>query len=259
MNLATLLRLERPIAVIDLESTGVLVTMDRIVQIALTIHYPHREPIPWVQLINPGLPILNAAIHRITDERVAEAPFFKQVAPALAPKLTNLDFAGYNVTFDLKLLRAEMQRAGVAWEWETPDIKVIDAQRIYQIKSPRTLSAAYDEYCGGDLEGAHDAGVDVRATEAVLAGQLTRHADLPRTVKELGDLCYPPSKDGLDRAGKLVWRGGEACIGFGKHAGKPLKTVEKNYLEWILKNEFPADLTAIVEAALRGTFPTSEM
>jgi len=168
--------------------------------------------------------------------------------------LTGIDFCGYNVLFDLKMLRAEMLRAGVTWTYE--GAAVVDAHRIYQILEPRDLTSAYARYVGRPREDAHDAGVDVRDTEEVLAGQLAAAPHLPRTVAELAALCWPRDPNAVDVAGKIMWRGGEACIAFGKHNGTSLKSVDKGYLQWVLKGDFAADTKRICEDALSGVYPT---
>jgi DNA polymerase-3 subunit epsilon len=257
MNLATVLTLTRPIAVCDLESTGVSPEQDRIVQIAITIHYPDKDPVPWTALVNPGVPIPAdaTAVHHITDAMVADAHPFKVMAGKLSKVLTTIDYAGFNVTFDLKMLRAEMLRSGVTWTYEGASI--IDAHRIYQILDPRDLTSAYEKYVGRKRSDAHDAGVDVRDTEAVLVGQLAAAPHLPRTVAELAALCWPRPADAVDQAGKIVWRAGVACIGFGKkYNGIALKNVDKGYFKWMLAGDFPADTKRICEDALSGVYPT---
>lgn len=254
-NLATLLTLTRPLAVLDLETTGTNTEQDRIVQIAITIHYPAKDPVPWKVLVNPGVPIPAeaTAVHHITDAMVKDAHTMKTMAPKLAKALSGLDFCGYNVTFDLRMLKAEMVRAGESWSYESAGI--IDAYRIEQLLFPRSLSSMYEKYVGKKLSDAHDASVDVEATEEVLAGQLRAYDQLPRTVAELNTYCWPKAADAVDAQRKFMWRGGEACIAFGKHTGTPLRQMDKGYLQWMLNNEFPADTKRIIEDALSGAYP----
>lgn len=267
VNLAQYLVLERPLAVLDLETTGFDETKDRICQISVTIHYLQRDPIHWESLVNPECPIMNAKeSHGITDDRVREAPTFRMMAAALAPKLLNVDIMGYNVDFDIKFLRAEMKRAGVDWAWKG---YTVDSYIIYRKKKAHNLTNAYLEYggengeplpAGTTLEGAHDAGVDVRATEIVLRGQLLRHSDLPKTVKELSQWCFPLKANAIDASGKFVWNDkGEPCIAFGKHAKNgpcPMRNVERNYWKFITDNDFPQDCKEIASAAMMGIYPT---
>jgi DNA polymerase III subunit epsilon len=257
VNLAAFLALERPLCVMDLETTGPALDRDRIIQVAITMHYPDQDPRRWWSYVDPEMAIPPEAtqVHKIADADIAGAPTWRELGPVLAPRLAGCDFCGYNVDFDLQFFRAECRRAGVDWDWEGR-AHVVDAKAIYFIKSPRDLSAAHREFVGCDFDGAHDAGADVAATEAVLAAQLSRYADLPRTVKALHAFCFPQKDGAVDRAGKIVWRNNEACIGFGKkHNGQPLRLVDRGYLEWMLNGEFPADTKAIVREALAGNYP----
>lgn len=272
-----ILQLERPLAVLDLETTGLNPDADRIVQIAITIHYPHRDSIAWSSLINPEVPIMNTGNHGITDVMIGSCykckrepathptvdcsefipvPKFKDIAPALAPKLTNVDIMGYNVKeFDVKFVRAEMKRAGVEWTW---DGFVIDPLHIYRMRKGHTLENCYKEYVDKNgFVGAHNAAVDVAATEAALIGQLNRYEDLPRTVKELSGFCFPHPENALDSTGKFVWAGSDAAFNFGKWRGRLLKDPEvRSYLHWIAnKGDFSDEVKSIAQDALDGQFP----
>jgi DNA polymerase-3 subunit epsilon len=152
----------------------------------------------------------------------------------------------------LKLLRAECKRAGVRWDFEDTDGRVIDPLRIYQTKHPRDLSAAYKEYVdAAGFDGAHDAEADVGATIAVLIGQLKRHEDLPRTVAELADFCFPARKGFADKTGKFSIRDGVHYFAFGKFKGQ-LATLQRGYLEWMMKGDFPKDAKEICAGLLGG-------
>ena len=255
-TLRELLNLTRKLAVLDLETTGKSTRQDRIVQIAITMHYPDRDAVRWKSLVNPGRSIPQAAtdVHHITDEMVKDAPLFKTMAEPLARHLTDVDLCGYNLaSYDLPLLREEMRRASVAWDWDANGSFVIDAHRIYQILYPRNLEAAYEEFTGKKVSGAHDAGNDVEATEETLIGQLTRFPQVPRTAAELYDFCFPKDPDALDRAGKIVWREGVACLAFGKRwNGSPLESVDKKYLHWMVSDDFPVDTKNVIRAFLAG-------
>jgi DNA polymerase-3 subunit epsilon len=271
VNLAHFLRLERPLTVVDLETTGFDPDKDRIIQISLTVHYPTREPIPYSTLINPGRPITNSAeSHKITDDMVQGYPTWEELGPMLAPKMINIDIMGYNVDFDIKFLRGQMKRIGVNWPWAG---HVVDAFEILKKVSPRTLANAYREYGGENgeplprdtkLEGAHNAAIDVAATELVLRGQLLRHTHLPRTVKELQDFCFPDKGDWIDSKGKFKFVDGVPCITFGKYVkntgGKPvpMKAVELNYWKFILGSDFEPEMKEIAAAALMGTYPIKQ-
>lgn len=256
INLAEALSLTRNLGVFDCESTGINPEQDRIVQIAITMHYPNKPPVSWQSYVNPTIPIPPEAtdIHHITDEMVASALPFAAMAPKLAKSLSNVDFAGFNVSFDLKLLQAEMNRSRQPWSYE--GAAILDAHRIYQINSPRTLSAAYREFCDKEPTGAHDAAYDVAITEEVLVAQLKAYPDIPRDVAALHTYCWPRPDNAIDRAGKIVWRGTDACLSFGKKFnGVPLRQVDRGYLQWILGQDFPKDTKRIVEDALSGAYP----
>lgn len=260
VNLADHITLYRPLCVIDVETTGPI-DGDRIIQIAITQHKPEGDPISWSSLINPGIRITpeSMEVHHITDEMVKEAHPFKFWAQSLADRvLRDCDYAGYNIHFDLKHIRYEMRRAGVNWNWETTDAVLVDAMRIYKLKEPRTLSAAHIRYVKDFLVNSHDAGADVAGTERVLAGQLQEYGDLPRTVDGLADFCWPQDSHFVDQSGKIHWRHGEACFGFGKHRGRKLQDIRKenpDYFTWIVEQDFPEDTKQIVRDAMQGVYP----
>lgn len=256
LNLATLLKLERPLGMFDLESTGTNPLTDRIVQIAITSHHPDKEPIAWKTLVNPGIPIPPGATatHGITNEMVAEAPRFREVALLLAPRMVNVDLGGHNVGFDIDLFRAECARADVPWKWEGHKICTLT---LWRRMRPMTLSAAYEEFGDGSkLDGAHQADVDVHASEVVLSGQLSRWAEVPRTVRELSEFMFPKNPNGIDPDGKIAWVNGVACITFGKHSGKELKDVPRDYYTWAIREgNFSDDVKQIFRGALAGVYP----
>jgi len=252
-----ILRLERNLAIIDLETTGLNPEVDRIIQIAVTIHYVDRDPIAWSSLINPCIRILNNQ-HGITDADVADKPRFEQLAPALAPKITNVDLMGYNVSFDIGFMKAEMKRAGVDWGWQG---FVIDPLHIYKMRQGHTLSNAYKHYCNPKgFEGAHDAGADVKATEEVLIGQFRHYPDLPRTVKELSSFCFPHPENSVDEKGRFVWINGKVAFNFGKFRGMLLEDPEcRGYLNWMInKGDFSDEVKEIAQDVLDGNPPVKE-
>jgi DNA polymerase-3 subunit epsilon len=255
VNLAKILTLNRACAVVDCESTGTDPQNDRICQIAITMHYPDREPTVWSSLVNCIIPIPAeaTAVHHITNDMIKASPTFRTMAPRLAHALTNVDFAGFNVGFDLKLLQAEFTRADVKWSYE--GTAIIDVKRIDQIQHPRKLSDVYEDYCGKPIDGAHDAGADVAATEEALVGQLTRHPEIPRDVKLLHEYCWPRAADAVDNQRKFFWRNGVACFSFGGNTGKPIHSVEKRYLKWMLSADFSPEVKRICEDALSGVYP----
>lgn len=264
INLADYLELTRALAVFDLETTGTDETKDRVWQIGLTMHYPDKEPVKWVQRFNPECLIINTQEfdHGVTTEDLASEPLFSQYARVLAEKLTDVDFMGYNVVFDIKFLAAEMARAGVPWHWKGG---IVDAYQIYKKQKPHDLTHAYMEFGGPagqpleeSFDNAHDAGADVAATEAVLRGQLLRWPMLPRTVEGLEKEFLPDRANAIDLIGKFVWVEDEPCIAFGKHADKgpfPMRKVPPDYWGWMVNQDFSADCKALARDAKRGIFP----
>lgn len=259
MTLGEILAITRPLVVLDVETTGTT-GQDRILQIAATKHYPDARPaVHWATYVNPEIPVpeTSRAVHGITDEMLKDAPTFEMLAEKLIRSvLTGVDFAGHNVGFDLKMIRSECNRVAQPWDWERSDSCVIDTLRIYQIKDPRDLASAHWRFVKQVLADGHDAGRDVQATERVLLGQLAEFEDLPRNVAALAEFCQPKRSDSVDRSGKIVWRDGVACIGFGKKwNGVALSKVDRGYFQWMLNNDFPLDTQDIVRHALLGVFP----
>ncbi len=242
-----ILQLVRPLAVLDLETTGLNAETDRIIQVGMTMHYPDKDPIVYVSLINPECPIKNTGSHKITDEDVVDSPKFRELA-------ANADIAGHNVAgFDVGFFKAEMKRAGIDWKW---DNHIIDTLNICRIMIPHTLENAYKRFVNVQgFGGAHDAGNDVAACQEILYAQLIEFRDMPRTVPELSEFCFK-KKDGIDKTGKFIWKDGEACINFGKHRGKPLREVDRGYLTWMINTDnFPDDAILICGDALKGIYP----
>ncbi len=211
------LKLTRPIVFFDLETTGTNITHDRIVEISLIKVMPDGTEVEKTRRLNPEMPIPAeaTAIHHITDEDVASEPTFRQIANSLAQMLKGCDIAGFNSNrFDIPLLDQEFQRAGVAFDLS--NARFIDVQTIYHKKEPRTLVAAYRYYCDKDLEAAHSANADTRATLEVLKAQLERYDDLPDTVDALSE--FASANRNVDLAGRLIYdEQHREVINFGKY------------------------------------------
>ncbi len=261
-ELAAHLTLTRPLVCVDLEATGIWAGHDRIVQIAAASIFPDGNVSTWSSLVNPEQPIPPAAtaIHGITDENVATAPTFAQVAPTVETLLSDCDLTGYNVErFDRRMLAAEFGRVGV--KDPTAGARVIDAYTIFVRQEPRSLDAALQFYGvqeGQSARQAHDARSDVEATVAVLVAQLSAYPDVPRTVNELHDWLYPSDPNRIDADGKLVWRDDIATVAFGAQAGTSLADLaanDRSFLEWVLRKDFSDEVKAIVRDALDGRFP----
>ncbi|MEF2643055.1 MAG: 3'-5' exonuclease, partial [Paramuribaculum sp.] len=182
------LNLTRPLVFFDLETTGTNITHDRIVEISIVKVMPDGTDTERTRRINPGMPIPAeaTAVHHITDADVANEPSFKQIAKSLAEMFKDCDIAGFNSNrFDIPLLLEEFNRAGI--NLDLSRTRFIDVQTIFHKKEQRTLSAAYRFYCGKNLDDAHSASADTRATYEVLKAQLDRYDDLTNDVKSLSD------------------------------------------------------------------------
>ncbi len=246
------LSLERPLAVIDLETTGTDPKTDRIVEISVLKIYPDGRREHKTRRLNPGMPIPPeaAAIHGITDADVAGEPRFRDVAAGLLAFLDGADLCGYNLKrFDLRLLYAEFARAGLALNLERRAI--IDPFEIFQAFERRDLTAALRFYCGRDHDGAHGAAADVLATVEVLDAMVAHYEELPRSVAGLHQHFKDPNS--VDSSGSFVRVGGELRFNFGKYRGQPLETVaatKPDYLEWMLAQDFFDDTKSLVREAL---------
>jgi DNA polymerase-3 subunit epsilon len=236
-----MLHLTKPLAFIDLETTGINLGTDRIVEIAIVKILSDGSQTTKRKLINPGMPIPKAAsdLHGITDEMVKDAPTFKQVAQELKQILDGCDLAGYNSNrFDIPLLVEEFLRAGV--DFDMKGRRMLDVQQIFYKMEPRTLSAAYQFYCGKTLEGAHSAAVDASATYEILQSQLERYESLGNTMDTI--LKSVGEDPIVDFARRFVWENGVEVFNFGKFKGKPVADVlrsEPQYYDWMMKGDFP--------------------
>ena len=251
--------LEKDIVFFDIESTGLSTANDRIVQLAIIKYFADgSEPIERSRLINPTIPINPEAtdVHGITNEQVKDEPTFKDLANGLMQLIGDADLCGFNSNrFDVPMLIEEFSRAGI--ELSTDDRNFIDVWKVYQKMEPRNLSAACKYYCGKELEGAHDALNDVRATVDVLRGQLKMYEGvnyddgkgeieenpIRNNMKALHD--FTNFKNKIDFEGKfLMNEDGVAIFNFGKFQDKSVKDVVKNnpwYQKWFLDQEFSSD------------------
>lgn len=235
------LLLKRPLAVIDLETTGTNVASDRIIEIAIIKVFPDKTTQSKVKRINPGMPIPagSTAIHGIKDEDVKDAPTFKQAAHELKQFMDNCDLAGYNSNrFDIPLLVEEFLRADI--EFDVSKRKFVDVQRIFHLMEKRTLGAAYKFYCDKLLENAHSAEADALATYEILEAQLGRYEQLQEDIDSLAD--FTKEEDYIDFARRLMMQGGQEVFNFGKYKGRPVRDVlkaEPQYYDWMMKADFP--------------------
>lgn len=235
------LKLTRPLAFIDLETTGTDIGKDRIVEIAIIKIMPDGTNISKVKRINPGMHIPKEAtdIHGIHDEDVKDAPLFKEIANELRQFINHCDLAGYNSNrFDIPLLVEEFLRAGQ--NLDTDGIRFIDVQRIFHLMEKRTLEAAYMFYCDKELNEAHSAEADARATYEVLEAQLDRYKNLKNDVDALAK--FTAEDDFVDFARRMIRKKGVEIFNFGKYKGKPVRDVlkeEPQYYDWMMKADFP--------------------
>jgi DNA polymerase III subunit epsilon len=263
------LNLTRPLAFFDLETTGIKVATDRIVEICIHRINVDGSTKTKTLRINPEVPIPPevTAIHGITDEDVKDAPRFREVAHELAHLLENCDLAGFNSNhFDIPLLVEEFLRAGL--DLELKGRRFIDVQNIFHKMEPRNLYAAYKFYCDKDLENAHSAEADTIATFEILKAQLDRYKEISFKDRK-GNISHPVVNDvktlsefshatkNVDLIGHIVFNEkNEEVFNFGKHKGKPVNEVFRNepsYYDWIMKSEFPLSTKKVVTSIkLRG-------
>ena len=234
------LQLSKPIAFIDLETTGISITNDRIIEIAIVKIAADGTRLVKRKLINPGMPIPagSTAVHGITDEMVKDAPSFKQVANECKQFMDHCDIGGYNSNrFDIPMLIEEFLRAGI--EFSTEGRKFVDVQKIFHKMEERTLSAAYKFYCQKILEGAHSAEADAQATYEILEAQVTRYPQMGVTVDSI--VQFTGEDEMVDFARRFIKENGIEIFNFGKHKGKTVEKVlkeEPQYYDWMMKGDF---------------------
>ena len=245
------LNLTKPIIFLDLETKGVDFQKDRIVQISYIKLNPNGTREEKTMLVNPERPIPAeaTAVHHITDADVADKPVFKNIAKELARTFQGCDIAGYNhVKFDLPLLMEEFLRLDDV-DFDISKSKLIDVQTIYHKLEQRTLSAAYKFYCGRELDGAHSADADTRATLEVLEAQLDRYPDILKNDMDFLAEFSRYNKN-VDMGGRIIYNDkNEEVFNFGKYKGRPVAEVfekEPSYYDWMMKGEFPAHTRQVI-------------
>jgi len=236
------LKISKPICFFDLETTGVNVSLDRIVEISILKIFPNGNKESKTWLVNPCVPIpLEASnIHGITNDIVKNEPLFKMIASDIKSMINNCDLAGFNSNkFDIPLLAEELLRSEI--DFSLDNVATIDVQNIFHKMEQRTLSAAYQFYCGKSLDNAHSSKADTLATYEVLESQIEKYNDLENNVSFLSDF----SKRGknVDLAGFIKYNEDNIpCFSFGKHKGKTVDYVlenESGYFGWLLNADFP--------------------
>jgi DNA polymerase III subunit epsilon len=243
------IKLNRPIVFMDIESTGLNIGTDRIVELALLKVNDNGDKTVKTYRVNPEMPIPEEVtkIHGITDLDVADAPTFKMIAGEVASIIRGCDLGGYNSDkFDIPMLAEEFARVG--YDIDLKENKFVDVQAIFFLKEPRNLAAAYKFYCNKDLMNAHSALADVEATWEILQSQLEKYTDLGRTVDSLASIGQ--SNKFVDFAGRIVYNdAGEEIFNFGKYKGQKVVDVfarEKSYYNWMMEGDFPAYTKKII-------------
>jgi DNA polymerase III subunit epsilon len=236
-----MLQLIKPLAVIDLECTGMNLSTDRIVEIAIVKILPDGRKMVKRKLINPEIPIPASIseIHGITDDMVKDAPTFRQVANEIRQFIDNADLAGYNSNrFDIPMLVEEFLR--VSLDFDFRNRRLIDVQKIFHMMEQRTLTAAYKFYCNGNLDNAHSAEADANATWEVLQSQIERYPQLGLTIDSI--LKCIGEENTVDFARRMIMENGREIFNFGKHKGRAVTDVlkaEPQYYDWMMKGDFP--------------------
>ena len=235
------LNLNKPICFFDLETTGINISKDRIVEIAILKVHPNGNEENKRWLVNPEIPIPPevTTIHGISDADVADAPTFKTISKAVYQMIKDSDLAGFNSNrFDIPLLAEELLRADI--DFDMKNRQSIDVQTIFHKMEQRTLSAAYKFYCEKNLEDAHSAEADTKATYEVLKSQLDKYDNLENNTKFLAE--FSAHKKFADFAGFINYnKNDEECFSFGKHKGKRVVDIleqEPGYFGWILNRGF---------------------
>ncbi|CCY16319.1 exonuclease RNase T and DNA polymerase III [Prevotella sp. CAG:755] len=237
------LTLKRPLLFFDIEATGLDTSRDRIVELSYIKVSPDGSEEAQTMRFNPTIPISAeaTAVNGITDEDVAQCPTFADKAAELARVFSGCDIAGYNSNhFDVPMLVEEFIRAGV--EFDVSACNLVDVQGIYHKMEKRTLAAAYQFYCHKDLENAHTAMADTRATLEVLRAQLDHYGDqIPHSIEGLAE--FSRFNKNVDLAGRIIYDDkGTPVFNFGKHRGRPVEWVVKNepgFISWMLQADFP--------------------
>ena len=253
------LSLDRPLAVFDIESTGLNPRTDRILELAAIRLEPGggREERTW--LLDPGVPIPleSTAIHGITAEMVAGCPTFADKAAEILAFFRDCDLGGFGLSkLDIPILEEEFARCGMFFN--AGGRRLVDALRVFHQREPRDLAAALRFYRGEELEGAHGAEADAAAALRVLEGEFERYPDLPTDPDAFDRQINPRDPFNVDREGRFRWVEREATVNFGKKKGARLRDLARDdpsFLRWIARSDFPLDTRRIASDALAGRFP----
>lgn len=243
------LKLNRPLAFFDLETTGVNIATDRIVEIGIVIMAIDNTEKEYRFLVNPTIPIPveTSVIHGIYDKDVADAKTFAELSKELFDLLDPCDLGGYNSNrFDVPVLVEEFLRVGV--DFRIDNRNLLDAFNIFIQHEKRDLSSAYKFFCNKTLENAHTALADVKATFDVFKAQVERYDDLENDMAFIAQ-ASKQNKNAIDNAGRFIFVNKVACFNFGKHKGHPIEKVLKSnpgYYAWMMKSDFPQNTKQVL-------------
>jgi len=245
-----MIKLKKPIVFFDLETTGVSIGNDKVIQIAITKVFPNGDVVSKSKLINPGILIPKEAtdVHGITDEMVKDSPTFKQIAKALSEEFDGCDLGGFNSdNFDIPLLSSEFEKCGI--EFPNPESTPIDVLKIERIINSHKLGETFKRYTGKELENSHDASVDTEATRVVFELQLPKLIEIIKSqdeefqgelTPEIIDKFCQGDEQRFDFAGKTYFKDDVVYWSFGKNKDKPVLD-DRSYLNWVLSSEFPLE------------------
>ncbi|MBU4347677.1 3'-5' exonuclease [Patescibacteria group bacterium] len=260
-----LLKLDKPLVIFDVETTGSAISEDKIVELAFIKIWPDGRIKKEEMILNPEIPISPEAstIHGLADQDVDDKPTFRQVAQELWEIFNDCYYAGFNVmNFDLMILRREFIRIGMHFDYETS--RIIDSKVLFQYLAPSTLSAAYEFYCRKDYKQEHTALGDVEVAAEILIRQLERYKEVRdwEFVNKIHQAPDNPSELFIDNTRKFYWRRGEAYFAFSKHRDKSLAQVAEDdpkFLKWILSADFSDETKNIVREALKNRFAKKKL
>ena len=258
------MKIQNTLVSLDIESTGVWVEKDKIIEIALVKFTPDGKKETCCKRINPGIaiPKIVTDLTGISDQDVKDAPAFGEVANEILSFIGSSDLAGFNVErFDLPLLEREFADAGIRFTWE--ERKVYDAQKIFHLNEKRDLSAAFQFYCGKELIGAHGALADSEAVYEILEKQVCKYGEGQEDISVLDKFEYSSHMEFYDADKKFGWWNGKLYPMFGKYRRQisvdDLVKKDPGYLKWLLASDFKDDVKELVKAVLKGECPTRKV
>lgn len=258
------MKIRNTLVSLDIESTGVWVEKDKIIEIGLVKFTPDGKKETFHRRINPGIRIPKSVtdLTGISDQDVKDAPAFRDVANEILSFIGDADLAGFNVErFDLPLLEREFADIGIRFVWE--ERKVYDAQKIFHLNEKRDLSAAYQFYCDKELTGAHGAVADSGAVYEILEKQVRKYGEGEEDISVLDKFEYTSHMEFYDSDKKIAWWNGKLYLMFGKYRRQisidELVKKDPGYLKWILTSDFKDDVKALVKDALKGECPKRDV